>query len=219
MKKRLFIIVIFAVSMQIAAARDVSQQYKHLYDELNLQNKLSYEVFEISLKGFHKIKEKFSIDKSIITIIDYSKPSTEKRFFLIDLLNKKILYSSLVAHGRNSGGNVAHVFSNRSGSLQSSLGFYITSHTYYGKHGYSLRLKGLEKGINDKAEQRTIVIHKADYVSNNFIKKYGRLGRSWGCPALPNSISKQIIDLIKDGTCLFIYGKNKNYLKRSSFLY
>jgi hypothetical protein len=195
-----------------------SQNYKRLYEELKLQDDLSYKVFELSIKGYDKIKDRLGLDKEILTIIDYSKPSTQKRLFLIDLRNKKVLYKSLVAHGKNSGNNFARKFSNRSGSLQSSLGFYVTSHTYFGKHGYSLRLKGLESGINDKAEKRTIVIHKADYVSRRFIERYGRLGRSWGCPALPNENSKEIIDIIKDGTCLFIYGEDENYFRKSFFV-
>lgn len=215
--KFLFIISVFLL-FQTGFARKSPQEFHKLYSELNLQNKISYKVFEISLKGFQEVKEETNINKSLLTIIDYSKPSTEERMFIIDLAAKKLLHSSLVAHGRNSGENYAHKFSNRSGSLQSSLGFFITSRTYYGKHGYSLRLKGLEKGINDKAEKRTIVIHKANYVSRDFIQRYGRLGRSWGCPALPSKDAKQVIDLIKEGSCLFIYGEDKNYLIKSTFI-
>jgi hypothetical protein len=169
--------------------------------------------------GFNQLqKNNILKDESIITIIDFSKPSTEERLFVIDLENKKILHSSLVAHGKNSGWDVANKFSNISGSLMSSLGFYLTSDTYYGKHGYSLRLKGLEAIFNDKAEDRAIVIHKAGYVSEQFIKKYGRLGRSWGCPALPVRSARTIIDEIKSGTCLFIYAEDENYLKNSKLL-
>jgi len=163
-------------------------------------------------------KEQVLKDESLITIIDFSKPSTEERLFVIDLTDKKILYSSLVAHGKNSGWNIPDKFSNISGSLMSSLGFFLTSDTYFGKHGYSLRLKGLESPFNDKAEDRAIVIHKARYVSRDFIKKYGRLGRSWGCPALPVKSARTIIDEIKSGTCLFIYAEDDEYLSNSKFL-
>jgi hypothetical protein len=168
------------------------------------------------MNGMEKIKE--LQNKKIITVIDFSKPSTQERFFVIDLENKLVLYKSLVAHGRNSGENVAESFSNDSKSLKSCLGFFVTAETYTGKHGYSLRLDGLEPGINDNARQRTIVIHGADYVSKSFARQYGRLGRSWGCPVLPLESSKEIIDKISKGSCLFIYGLDPEYLKASEIL-
>jgi hypothetical protein len=137
---------------------------------------------------------------------------------VIDLHDKKLIYKCLVAHGRNSGENTADSYSNEQESLKSSLGFYITKETYTGKNGYSLRLEGLEKGINDNAMAREIVIHGADYVSEEFIKKNGRLGRSWGCPALPAGLSKEIIDKISNGSCLFIYADDKFYKENSIFL-
>jgi len=154
--------------------------------------------------------------KNLLTIIDFSKPSTEKRFLVIDLEHKQLVYHCLVAHGKNSGENRAISFSNQARSLKSSLGFFMTAETYSGKHGYSLRLDGLEKNINDNARSRDIVIHGADYVSQPFIKKQGRLGRSWGCPALPIELSKEIIDMISGGSCLFIYGNG--YQENSGFL-
>ena len=157
-------------------------------------------------------------EKKIITIIDYTKPSTEKRFYLINLEQKVLLYHCYVAHGKNSGENYAKSFSNQSGSLASCSGFFITAGIYYGKHGYSLSLDGIEKGINDNARKRSIVIHGADYVSQEFINKYGRLGRSWGCPALPVDLSKEIIDCIANGSCLFIYGNDTAYFKNSKFI-
>jgi len=190
-----------------------------LYQEIGIEEKIDLEIFKLSIIGFNQLKKIQTIDDdSILTIIDYSKPSTVERFFVIDLQNKKLLFSSLVAHGKNSGWDLADEFSNRSGSLMSSLGFFLTAGTYYGKHGYSLKLKGLESSINDKAEDRAIVIHKARYVSKEFIKKYGRLGRSWGCPALPVNSSDKIIDEIKDGTCLFIYAQSEDYLLNSKLL-
>jgi hypothetical protein len=190
-----------------------------IYEGLDIAEKLDQEIFRLSMIGFNNLKQENEFqDISIITIIDFSKPSTEERLFVIDLKKKKVLYSSLVAHGKNSGWNFANKFSNVSGSLMSSLGFFRTSDTYFGKHGYSLRLEGLESSFNGKAEDRAIVIHKARYVSEGFIKKYGRLGRSWGCPALPIDSAKTIIDEIKSGTCLFIYADDDNYLNNSEVL-
>jgi hypothetical protein len=189
---------------------------RSIYFESGLSGNLSFNVFELALRGMRKISE--VQNKKLITIVDYSEPSTKERFFVIDLVNKKILYKTLVAHGRNSGEDIAGSFSNTSESKKSCLGFFLTAETYSGKNGYSLSLDGLEPGINDNARIRSIVIHGADYVSRDFIQKYGRLGRSWGCPALPLSVSKEIIDQISKGSCLFIYGHDKDYLKSSKII-
>ena len=159
-----------------------------------------------------------SFDKNILTVIDFTKPSTEKRLFVIDLKLKKILFISYVAHGRNSGEKYATSFSNREGSFKSSLGFYKTENTYYGKNGYSLVLNGLERGINDKAKERAIVMHGATYADPSTIRSCGRLGRSLGCPALPLAVCKKIIDTIKGGTLLYIHGDDKTYASRSTFI-
>ena len=161
------------------------------------------------------IEEMEYSNEDIVTIIDFSKPSTEKRLFILDLEKQKILYHTYVAHGKNTGQNVATKFSNNKGSNQSSLGLFRTAESYQGKHGYSLRLDGLEKGFNDNARSRAVVMHSASYVSEGFIQKHGRLGRSWGCPALPVELSKEIIDLIKEGSCLYIYADDSNYLENS----
>jgi len=189
---------------------------KTLYQDCNLDSLLSFEIFRLAMTGFEKITD--LPNKKIITIIDFSKPSVKERFFVIDLENKRILFKSLVAHGKNSGENNAKSFSNESKSLKSCLGFLLTSETYIGKHGYSLRLDGLEPGINDNARSRAIVIHGADYVSNDFANQHGRLGRSWGCPALPINSSKIIIDKISNGSCVFIYGNDPEYFKSSKIL-
>jgi hypothetical protein len=191
---------------------DVNQLWK----DCKLEEIVSLHIFKLAMIGYNQIEQ--IKDKNIITIIDYTKPSTEKRFYVINLKRKVLLYQCYVAHGKNSGDNYAKSFSNQSGSLESCLGFFITAEIYSGEHGYSLRLDGIEKGTNDNARIRSIVIHGADYVSQEFIKKYGRLGRSWGCPALPNELSKEIIDGIANGSCLFIYGNDKEYFKNSKFI-
>jgi hypothetical protein len=176
-------------------------------------------VLDLALSGYRLVLADSLVEPgALLAVIDYSLPSTVPRLFVIDPGDSSVLRSSLVAHGRNSGQNMAERFSNEQGSLMSSLGFFVTGKTYNGRHGYTLRLRGLEEGINDKAENRAIVIHGAGYVSEEFIAVNGRLGRSWGCPALPLESSKAIIDLIKDGTCLFVYGTDPAYLENSRFL-
>ncbi len=188
---------------------------KRLYEEIGLNGKLNYDVFKTALNGYNKIDGR---KKELLTIIDYSKPSTEKRFFVIDMDKKELLVYSHVSHGKNSGGNIATSFSNKVSSNKSSLGFFLTENTYMGGNGYSLVLNGLEKGINDKAKDRYIVIHGADYANPKIAKSQGRLGRSLGCPALPKDISKQAIDMIKNGSVLFVYGNDTNYLERSNYV-
>ena len=164
------------------------------------------DALNLAIRGYVRLKQQNSLkNDSLIAIIDFSKPSVEDRFFIINLRSKQVIKKTLVAHGKNSGVLKAESFSNTVHSNQSSLGLFVTQNTYTGKHGYSLRLNGVDKGINDNAFKRAVVIHGADYVSNYFIQKHQRLGRSFGCPALPVDETKEIIDLIKDGTCLFIY--------------
>jgi hypothetical protein len=182
------------------------------YINCGLEGKLDKEIFANALES---LEEMDYPNEDIVSIIDFSKPSTEKRLFIIDLKKQELLHHTLVAHGKNTGLNVASSFSNRKGSNQSSLGLYRTGESYQGKHGYSLRLDGLEKGFNDNARSRAVVIHSAWYVSEDFVKKHGRLGRSFGCPALPLDESKEIIDLIKGGSCLYIYANDSQYLDNS----
>jgi hypothetical protein len=180
---------------------------------------IKYEAFRIACKGFQSIRQDGLIKRdSIITLIDFSQPSSVERLFVIDLINRKILTRSLVAHGRNSGEGLATEFSNLPQSHKSSLGFYLTGNPYQGANGYSLMLKGLDKGFNDQAEPRAIVIHGADYVSYDYIEQYGRIGRSWGCPALPVQLTRAIIDQIKNGSLLFCYYPDESYLESSEFL-
>jgi hypothetical protein len=187
-----------------------------LYQECGMEKILSFDVFRLAISGMEKIND--LQNKKIITIIDFSKPSTRERLFVIDLENKQILYKSLVAHGQNSGANIASRFSNAPRSRKSCLGFFITAETYSGKYGYSLKLDGLEPGINDNARPRGIVIHGADFVSYAIARDTGLLGRSYGCPALPVNNAKRIIDKISKGSCLFIYGNDLKYLKTSKIL-
>ncbi|UKJ08093.1 murein L,D-transpeptidase catalytic domain family protein [Solitalea lacus] len=188
---------------------------EEVYTNTGLNLLLNKEVFDRALVGFRKINPK----KQILAIIDFNKPSSEERLFVIDVAKKQLLFHSLVAHGKNSGEEYATHFSNIEGSLQSSLGFYLTGQTIISpKHGYSMVLNGLERGINDKAREREIIIHSADYVSRSFIAHNGMLGRSWGCPALPKELNKQIIDTIKDGAVLFIAGNNPSYINKSAYL-
>jgi hypothetical protein len=187
-----------------------------LWSDCGLEGIVSLDLFKIAMFGYNQID--LIKEKKILTIIDYTKPSTEKRFFVINLERKVLLYHCFVAHGKNSGENYTKNFSNQSLSLESCLGFFITAETYFGKNGYSLRLDGIENGINDNARKRSIVIHGADYVSQEFLNKHGRLGRSWGCPAIPIDLSKEIIDSIANGSCLFIYGNDDEYSKNSRFI-
>lgn len=188
---------------------------KSLYLQMEAQN-ISWEAFEQAMLGRQKLMQNEPFSKSnIITIVDFSKASTEERMFVIDIEKKKIIYSSLTSHGKNSGENMATSFSNRPQSYQSSLGFFKTAETYYGSKGFSLKLDGLESNINCKARERGIVIHAADYVSEQFANAHGRLGRSQGCPALPREMNREIIDVIKGGSLFFIYAPNEGYQKTS----
>jgi hypothetical protein len=196
------------------------EHVRYLYKTIGLKNNgLSFDVFRYALIGYYNLKNNSAIKKrGIISIIDYRKSSNDERFYVIDLINKKVLYHTLVAHGRHSGELYARHFSNEPGSLKSSLGFFVTGNTYEGEHGYSLYLYGKERGINDKAKERRIIVHGAYYARSSFIKQYGRLGRSQGCPALPAGLHIDIIDTIVGGTCLFQFYNDSKYLRSSSLL-
>jgi hypothetical protein len=153
-----------------------------------------------------------------LTVIDYSKPSTERRLWVFDLKAKELVYEELVAHGQGSGANMATAFSNENESHQTSLGLFVTKDTYVGKNGYSLRLDGLDRGVNDRARERAIVMHGAPYVSEQFVKANGRLGRSWGCPAVSDAVARKMIDLVKGGGLVFSYYPDAEWLKSSKYL-
>jgi hypothetical protein len=191
-----------------------------IYDSLHLDELgLNPKVFRMALKGMERLRKsgKLTNDR-ILSIVDFSQPSVQKRLYVIDMENCVLLYNTLVAHGMKSGKEKAISFSNKPSSHKSSLGFYVTDRTYNGSNGYSLRLQGCEKGFNDNAAKRGIVIHGAAYVNEEYIQSQGYIGRSQGCPALAPSLSKPLIDDIKDGTCLFIYHPNQLYLSRSSLV-
>lgn len=179
---------------------------------------ISQSAFQHAYLGYMKLKPQHKFSSEILSLVDFNKDSDEKRFYLIDLRSKKVLYKEYVTHGRNTGLLSADNFSNVMSSKKSSLGFYKTAETYHGKHGLSLRLDGLEKDINDRARDRAIVIHAADYACESFIKEHGRLGRSFGCPALPAENYKAILDIIKEGTLLYIHSSKSDYLKVSAVI-
>jgi hypothetical protein len=191
-----------------------------LYNEIDLKSYgLSEHAFECALKGYTYLLEHHWLNRSdVISICDFSQSSRQKRLYVIDLGEKKVLINTYVAHGRRSGSEYAHSFSNGLSSHKSSLGFYVTEKTYYGDHGLALKIHGLEKGINDKACARNIVVHGSDYVGPDFIKMNKFNGRSFGCPAVPSSEVDDVIQAIKDGTCLFIYHPTKKYIIKSRIL-
>ncbi|UPK66971.1 murein L,D-transpeptidase catalytic domain family protein [Chitinophaga filiformis] len=180
---------------------------------------LSKEAFNYALSGLEKLEKEGKLkNPDLLTIADFSQPSNKKRLFVIDLKNETVLFNTFVSHGRNSGTAVATSFSNAPESFKSSLGFYVTGDTYKGQHGYSLRLQGEEQGINDNAMSRGIVMHSAAYVSEQIAKLQGYIGRSLGCPAIPEKIHRQIIEVIKNGSCLFLYSPDKSYMANSKIL-
>lgn len=186
-----------------------------LYQSMQLEGVVNWQAFQQAVTGYYRIEGK---RREVLTLIDFSLPSTAKRLFVFDMAQHRLLYSSVVAHGKNSGENYATSFSNEYGSYKSSLGFYLTASTYQGRNGYSLILDGLEKGINDRARERAIVVHGAAYANPSVASRGGRLGRSFGCPALPQELSRPIIDAIKGGSVMYIYADKPEYLAQSTVL-
>lgn len=193
-----------------------------IYNAISFENSntLNPEVFNKAFLGFNNLKKagKLPETSNLISIVDFSLSSTQKRLWVIDLEKKVVVFNSLVAHGKNTGEEFALKFSNTESSYQSSLGFYITESTYNGSNGYSLKLLGMDPGYNDAALQRAIVMHGADYVSEDFIKSQKRIGRSWGCPAVPRALAEPIINTIKGKNLLFIYYPDQQYLSKSEWL-
>ncbi len=194
----------------------VANILKNLHEDVRIPEQ---HIMELAISGYFNLLDDGLINhQSPLSIVDFSLPSSTERLWVIDPQNGKLLHHTHVSHGRNSGNLMAEKFSNIDSSFMSSIGFYVTGETYQGKHGYSLRLDGVEKGFNDRARERAIVIHGAEYVHKDFVKATGRLGRSLGCPALPMDLHKEIIDTIKEKSCLFIYGKDQTYLEKSHLI-
>ena len=214
-------------TVNVTGNNNVADPSKHpsidqpsIYDSLKLGAMgLSRQAYDCALKGFNYLITKGKIgNSSVISIADFSESSSKKRLFILDLKNYKVLFNTYVAHGQNSGKEFANNFSNSPESLQSSPGFYVTKETYYGSKGLSLRLEGEEQGINDNALSRGIVMHAAAYVNAALAEGRGFIGRSWGCPAVAPELHQAIINRIKNGTCLFLYTPNKNYISSSRIL-
>jgi hypothetical protein len=216
------VFVFFAITFTLSFT-NAAQENAQIFDLFNQlktnSSKPDYEVFEKAMKGYTMLKENKKIgDKNILTIIDFSISSNKKRMWVIDLGQLVVLKNTLVSHGKNTGQEFAREFSNTPGSRMSSLGFYVTGKTYFGKHGLSLYLDGMEEGFNNNARKRAIVMHGAGYINKAFSKEYGRLGRSFGCPAIPMDKHKDIIKLLANRTCLFIYFPDDQYLNSSKLI-
>lgn len=197
----------------------IEAEASSLYDALAINGDINMKTLVYALKGFRHLQATGKLhDTKILSIADMSQSSRKKRLYIIDVENKKLLYNTYVAHGRNSGSEYATSFSNDVDSHKSSLGFYVTSNTYNGSHGLSLRIEGVEKGFNDRAIERAVVIHGANYIGDQFLKNSPFSGRSWGCPAVPAAQTATVINMIKNGTCLFIYHPTEKYLTKSAIL-
>ena len=215
---RFLLFASFALALGLCAPRFAKAQ-PTATDLAALAPSLDAHVLSLALAAHDKAaSEGLLANPNVLTVIDYSKPSVDPRFWVFDLASHRLLFEELVAHGRNSGDNFATRFSNTESSLESSLGLYVTSDVYMGKHGRSLKLQGLEKGWNDNALARGIVVHAAAYVTDAFATTEGRLGRSWGCPALNPQIASRVIDAIKGGSAMFAYYPDSTWLTTSAFL-
>jgi L,D-transpeptidase catalytic domain len=209
-----------ASARKAAKAAAFAEEAANLYSQIDLQEVgLTKKAFEYALKGYYYLLDHHWLNKTgILSICDLSQSSRNKRLYIVDLEQKTVLVNTYVAHGRSSGGEFATTFSNNPSSHKTSLGFYITQGTYYGNNGLSLRIRGMDKGFNDRAGGRNVVVHGSEYVGPDFLQMNNFCGRSYGCPAVPADESGTIIDLIKEGTCLFIYHPTKKYLTRSKIL-
>ena len=228
MQKRRWILTLFLFSVlwTVQAERravnssSTEQAFKSVYQRFDFKGTpLSFEAFTNAYTGYLNLKQAGMLtDEATLSVADFTRSSNQKRFWVLDMKQHKVLFYSLVAHGQGTGEEYAQAFSNIPESHQSSLGFYITGSIYQGQHGTSLKLRGVDGVFNSNAEERAIVIHGADYVSDEFARANQRLGRSFGCPALPNDLAPKVIDKIHDGHCLFIYAKQSGYLASSHWL-
>jgi hypothetical protein len=202
-----------------SAEMAIEAEASSLYDALAINGDINMKTLVYALKGYRQLQASGKLKKdNILSIVDMSQSSKNKRLYIIDVESKKLLYNTYVAHGRNSGSEYATSFSNEVDSHKSSLGFYVTNNTYNGSHGLSLRIEGVEKGFNDRALERAVVIHGADYIGDQFLRNRPFSGRSWGCPAVPAAENAKVINMIKDGSCLFIYHPTEKYLQNSQIL-
>ena len=203
-----------------AHSNDLTAEVSALYNTLGLEEKgLSEKAFQYAYKGYMRLLQKNIIKEAgYLTICDFSQSSNNKRLYVVDMNNSELVMNTYVAHGCNSGGEFATRFSNRPASRQSSLGFYVTQDTYTGEHGLSLRIVGLDRGFNDRALRRNIVIHGASYIDDGWLRDNNYMGRSYGCPAVPDEDRDVLINTIKNGSCLFIYYPSRTYLKGSKIL-
>lgn len=218
MSQRLTVFLICLLTLTGLATADGESDIKTLELFRTEAPELDHAVLEAALSATECALRNTRVKRKILSVIDYSLPSTEPRLWVFDLEKRELLFRELVAHGVNTGENLATRFSNVEGSRQSSLGLFLTDKTYIGRNGYSLKLHGLEKGVNHNALERTIVLHGAWYVSEAFRREHGRLGRSWGCPAVKKEVAKPLIDTIKDGSLLFVYYPDQKWLSSSDFL-
>jgi len=207
-------------SKSASKAAAFAEEVSNLYTQIDLQQSgLTKKAFEYALKGYYYLLDHHWLNKTnILSICDLSQSSRNRRLYVVDLEQKKVLVNTFVAHGHNSGKEFANSFSNNPSSHKTSLGFYVTQGTYYGNNGLSLKMRGMERGFNDRAGGRNIVVHGSEYVGPDFLQMNKFCGRSYGCPAVPADESENIIDLIKEGSCLFIYHPTKKYISRSKIL-
>ena len=219
------ILSLIAASIFASSSPSGSHGFTQLRTDLNTETqrlsqaapKLDRQVLKLALAAYHKASAKGAVKKPVLTVIDYSLPSSKQRMWIFDVNRYRLLYNTYVAHGKNSGLDVPHHFSNINSSKQTSLGTFVTKNTYIGSKGYSLNLQGLEKGFNDNALSRRVVIHGAWYVEPDFIKAVGRAGRSWGCPSIAKTMARTVINTIKDGSVVFAYYPDRNYLTHTGY--
>jgi hypothetical protein len=219
MKKTIYSIILFFIFSNIALAAKATSIDVAAKDIAAKTSNLKPKVIKLAIEAFYRAKRAgVTVKKPILTVIDYTLASTQKRLWVVDIDNKQVLYNSMCAHGKHSGENYTTSFSNKMGSLKTSIGLFLTKETYFGRDGYSLRLEGLEKGFNDNVKDRLIVFHGAAYVNQKFAAVAGRIGRSWGCPAVEKSLAKPIINTIKHGTLIFSFYNHPQWLKESKFI-
>ncbi|CAL65400.1 murein L,D-transpeptidase catalytic domain family protein [Christiangramia forsetii] len=208
------------LSNEIEVKKSLKEKIADLYETFSVKNSTmpNLSVFEKAISGYNKLDESGKVSNPLLTVIDFNLSSKKKRMWILNMDTQEVVFNTYVAHGKNTGAEFAKNFSNKVNSHQSSLGFYVTGETYYGKNGLSLFIDGMEKGFNSKARERYVVIHGADYAEPDFIKRIGRLGRSYGCPAVPNKIAKELIHKIKGKSVVYIHKSDESYIQNSEFL-